>query len=151
MSCPRRVNTSTCSNTISNNSRTTISCENFVFCAWQFSAFFSVFPSQYCSVSPCHKPKQTLDERPFGRYSSHETGYAVFSFHAKVAQLVEQCFRKAEVAGSIPAFGSRFLTASRAVILFQKNSRTTFADSSVRRVETFAKLWHHEARNVPVM
>jgi hypothetical protein len=25
---------------------------------------------------------------------------------AEVAQLVEQCFRKAEVAGSIPAFGS---------------------------------------------
>ena len=28
------------------------------------------------------------------------------AFFAKVAQLVEQCFRKAEVAGSNPAFGS---------------------------------------------
>lgn len=33
------------------------------------------------------------------------TIYHAYAF-AEVAQLVEQCFRKAEVAGSTPAFGS---------------------------------------------
>lgn len=32
--------------------------------------------------------------------------FAIIIINAEVAQLVEQCFRKAEVVGSIPTFGS---------------------------------------------
>ena len=49
----------------------------------------------------------------FGNIFIVDSVYTLINSSADIAQLVEQCFRKAEVAGSIPAVGSKVSSLTR--------------------------------------